>query len=327
MVGAGGHGFKLLSHLLESPDRWELVGVADPFPTAYARLQSAFYDKRVPVVRSARELPALGPQAVLVTTTASAHVPAALDLIAAGHEGAILIEKPVSNSVAAARRLAAAAETFPGRIAIDFQRRASEMYRELKRTLESGELGAVQSIRFRTLSPDKISMTGSHHFDLAGWLAGSPPVEVRGDLLPEQKTDRRGTRYYDPAGVAEVRYANGATLELDARGQEAKEDAGLVVTCEQGQARVDAAERRLVIEGQGSEPREVATDAGPTIFHWIEAALHELMHGSAETLATPAEGAASLEAIVGAFRSNAAGGEPVALPLGDEAAAEELLVA
>ena len=210
IVGIGRHGFKQLAFMLSQPTRWEVVAISDRAPTAYARVQAQYADLRLPFVRRAAELLAFDPDVVMVSTTAQGHVPAALELIEAGYEGALLIEKPVATRVADARRLQAVVDNgWPGRAGVDFHRRCSSMYAEVFRTVASGELGAVLKIRYASAEPEKVSMEGSHRFDLATWLLGSRAVSVRATLDAYSSVDTRGSRHFDPAGSAVVTYEHG----------------------------------------------------------------------------------------------------------------------
>jgi predicted dehydrogenase len=326
IAGFGGRGVEQVDALLGGEGSWEIAGVADRSAIAYGRLQARYYDRRIPVVRRAADLVSLEPDAVLVSTTAAAHVPVSLELLEAGYEGALLVEKPLASSVAEARRLADALGAWPGRAGVDFQRRCSRMYAELARVLASGELGRIRSIRYTTESPQRISMDGSHKIDLANWLAGSRPVAVRG-RLDVATVDRRGAFYVDPSGVVDVEYEHGTSFRLDASG--AGTDPGLSIVCEHGGVAVEPSEEAVLVTGPEGE-RTIPTDAGerPRMTSWFESTLRALAVG-ADGLrpCTIEEGATDLEVVAAAFLSGERGGEPVALPLEPEEAERELRVA
>ena len=315
----GGRGLKILAHLVEQPD-WDVVGVADRSAVAYARLQAELYDRRVYMVREAAELLALEPEVLVVATTAVGHLPVVRAL--AGFEGALLIEKPLAASVEQGRELQALLGGRP-RVAVGFQRRGSTMYAEAVRTVRSGELGVVRSLRWGAPIPSQISMKGAHHFDLANWLAGVPPVAVSAELLENPAVDRRGAYYVDPPGRAQVEYEGGAFFEADSTGES---PTGLVVECEHGRLFVGPEEDALVISGPNEE-RTVASDGGrEESFDWFDATLHALVAGEDGPCTVP-EAAAALEVVAGVFASDEQDGEPVRLPLAGDDASRELRIA
>ena len=327
IAGYGGRGEEQLEALLGGRHPWTIVGVADRSPTAYGRLQACYYDERVPAVRRAADLLAFEPEAILVSTTAAGHVPVSLELLEAGFDGALLIEKPLASSVAAARGLQLATEAWRGRAAVDFQRRCSRMYAETAALLASGELGRVRSIGYSTKKAEMLSMKGSHHIDLANWLAAARPVQVAATLGTDSEVDRRGAFYFDPPGVVDVTYENGAVLRLDTTGAGGKP--GLSVECEQGTVTVDRREAEVVVRGSGGE-RTIPTDVEGRSRNatWFESTLRALtVDEDGLRPCTIREAVSELEVLAGAFISSSRGGEPVSLPLAPEEAALELRIA
>jgi len=317
----GGRGLKLAAHVVEQPD-WDVVGVADRSAVAYARLQAELYDRRVHMVREAVELLPLAPDVILVATTAAGHVPVVRALVDEGYAGALFVEKPLAASVAQGRELERLLAGRP-RVAVGFQRRGSTMYSEAVRTLRSGELGAVQSLRWGPPIPSQISMKGAHHFDLANWLTGEQPVAVSARLDDHPSVDRRGAYYFDPPGRARVEYAGGAVFEVDSTGETPE---GLVVECEHGRLAVGPEEDSLVISRPEGE-RTVASDGGrEESFDWFDATLRAVI-ADGDARCTVPEAARALEVVAAVFLSNERGGEPVPLPLGDEDASQELRIA
>jgi len=327
IAGYGGRGEEQLEALHGGRYPWAIVGIADRSPIAYGRLHASFYDERIPVVRHASDLLAFEPDVVLVSTTAAAHVPISLELVEAGFGGALLIEKPLASNVAAARDLQEAADAWEGSAAVDFQRRCSRMYAETAALLASGELGPVRSIRYSTKKPEMLSMKASHHIDLANWLAGSPPTQVSAALAGDSDVDRRGAFYFDPPGVVDVTYEDGATLRLDTTGE--GEKPGLTVECAQGSVSVDRREGEVVVrssEGKRSIPTDV--EGGNRNATWFESTLYALAVGeNGLRPCTVREGVSELEVLAGAFVSSSRGGEPVSMPLQGEDAALELRIA
>ena len=168
---------------------WDVVGVADRSSVAYARLQAELYDRPRPhgagapptcsrwSPRRSRRDDRRRPLAGRPDARRRRLRGRALRREAAGRQ-----RRARPRARAAARRTAACA--------VGFQRRGSAMYAEAARTLHSGELGAVRSLRWGPPIPSQISMKGAHHFDLANWLAGEPTGRR---LRPARRSTRRST--------------------------------------------------------------------------------------------------------------------------------------
>jgi myo-inositol 2-dehydrogenase/D-chiro-inositol 1-dehydrogenase len=126
--------------------------------------------------------------AILVASPTGTHA----GLIEAGAAAgkAILCEKPVDLDVARARAAVAAAERAGVLLAIGFNRRYDPSFRRIRRGIDDGEIGAVESVLIvsRDPAPPPVSyVKGSggmfrdmtiHDLDMARWLLGEEPVEV-----------------------------------------------------------------------------------------------------------------------------------------------------
>lgn len=139
VVGCGDVSTIHLDALRELADV-ELVAVCDTDP---ARRDTAAAENGVPGVASLTEtLERYRPDVVHLTTPHHQHVEPALEALAAGVD--VLTEKPLASTLADADRLVAAAESIgPGgpRIGVCFQNRYNATVQEMRRILESGELG------------------------------------------------------------------------------------------------------------------------------------------------------------------------------------------
>jgi UDP-N-acetyl-2-amino-2-deoxyglucuronate dehydrogenase len=122
-------------------DGIDLVGVCD---TDADRAAAAGKEYGAPPFTDHRELLAgARPEVVHVCTPHHQHTPVAIDCLDAG--AAILVEKPVAQSVAEADRLIAAVGRHPGvKAGICLQNRYNATTRAAHRLLRSGELGVVR---------------------------------------------------------------------------------------------------------------------------------------------------------------------------------------
>lgn len=118
----------------------ELVGVVD---TDADRRAAAVRETGAPAFATIDELvDAVAPDVVHVTTPHDQHVSASLAALARGVH--VIQEKPLAASLADARRLVEAAPTASAKVGICYQNRYNVSSEELRRLLDSGELGAVQ---------------------------------------------------------------------------------------------------------------------------------------------------------------------------------------
>ena len=106
VVGLGAHGVLEVGQFLRSPDRWAIAGVVDTSIASYMRFKATYPGIQVPYFRQLSEaLDALEPDVTLISTHAPSHVPIAKEVIGHGLSKFVLIEKPISNSVAVAESL------------------------------------------------------------------------------------------------------------------------------------------------------------------------------------------------------------------------------
>jgi predicted dehydrogenase len=125
---------------ITSLDGVDLVGVCD---TDADRAAAAGRSYGVPWFTDHAELiETVRPEVVHVCTPHNEHVPVAIDCLEAGV--AVLLEKPVANTVAEAERLIDATRRNPGvKVGVCLQNRYNTAVRAARDLLESGELGAV----------------------------------------------------------------------------------------------------------------------------------------------------------------------------------------
>lgn len=124
-------------------DDAELVGVVDTDP---ARREAAVAETGVPAFASIDELvDAVDVDVVHVTTPHDQHITPTLQALARGVH--VIQEKPLAASLADAQRLVDAAAALPAggpKVGICFQNRYNVSSQELRRLLDSGELGEIR---------------------------------------------------------------------------------------------------------------------------------------------------------------------------------------
>jgi len=156
---------------------------------------------------------------VLIGSSTDAHEAHVLACVRAGK--AILCEKPIADSLERARNCLDAVRAAGTLAAIGFNRRFDLQHRAVHDRIRAGEIGAVESLHLVSRSAEAppppaahragglLREKGTHHYDLACWLAGSEPVEVyaAGGCLIDPGYAAYGD--VDTAALT-VRFANGA---------------------------------------------------------------------------------------------------------------------
>ncbi len=171
VVGLGAMG-RHHARIWRQMENVELVGAADPAgdPRRVA--------VGVPVVDNVEALVEMGIDAASVAVPSNRHEKVGLKLAAAGVH--TLIEKPVADSVAAARKLAKAFESKGLVGVVGHVERFNPALIEMRRRLQQGELGKVYAISTRRVGPFPVRISdvgvvfdlATHDIDLVRWLCG-----------------------------------------------------------------------------------------------------------------------------------------------------------
>jgi predicted dehydrogenase len=215
VAGAGTMGRQHMA-LVQAHPSCELAAIVDTAPSAAELAAHA----AVPFHGSLAQLfAAKRPDAVILATPNAAHVPQALECIAAGIPA--LIEKPVADTVEAGMRLCDAAERAGARLLVGHHRRHSAIMTRAIEVVQSGALGALVAIHGSALfyKPDR-------YFDEGPWRrqTGGGPVLINmiheianlralcGEIVAVQavaSNARRGFPVEDTVAIA-LRFASGA---------------------------------------------------------------------------------------------------------------------
>jgi len=139
---------------------------------------------------------------------------------------AVLCEKPIDLNLDRATDAAHYAESRGIPAMVDFNRRFDRDYAEVKRAVNSGEIGDVELIQLTSRGPampplEYIAVSGGqmrdqtvHFFDLARWISGLDPVEVyaTGTALAEPRLADLGDV---DTSVVTLRLPGGALVQID----------------------------------------------------------------------------------------------------------------
>jgi predicted dehydrogenase len=163
--------------------------------------------------------------AVVIATPDDTHFePAKRALLAGRH---VLIEKPITTTVAEADELVRLAQAKQLKIQVTFNHRWLPPYQQAKQTVSKGEIGTPLAGFARKndtifVPTEMISWAGnttpawflsSHDIDLMRWIFASEPIEARA-WGRQEVLKARGIPTYDLI-QAQVRFANGAIATFE----------------------------------------------------------------------------------------------------------------
>jgi predicted dehydrogenase len=218
LVGAGAIG---RAHLVGAAgaEGVAIVGIADPSPAAQAlatEFNLPWYSDHRALMQAAQ------PDGAIVATPNALHVPIALDFIA--EHKAVLIEKPIADTVEEGLRLAHAALAAGAPVLVGHHRRHNPIVRAARAIVQQGRLGRLVSASVlatflkpesyyaqawrRTLGAGPVLINLIHEIDLLRFVCG----EVE-SLQAITSNAVRGFEVEDTAAVL-LRLANGAVATV-----------------------------------------------------------------------------------------------------------------
>jgi predicted dehydrogenase len=188
VVGCGGMARKWVEVTLSAPDT-QLVGLVDVRRQAAEQMAERFKLPSTVVYDNLKQaLVATGADVVFDVTIPEAHDKVTIEALKAGCH--VLGEKPMSDSLAKARRMVAAARKARRLYGVTQTRRPLNAMVAIERFLRSGAIGKVEEVHcdfqigahfggFRDVMPDVLLVDMAiHTFDQARMLTGADPVSV-----------------------------------------------------------------------------------------------------------------------------------------------------
>lgn len=135
VIGAGAIGHTHIQRAMTS-SQFQLVAIVDPSPAAAAMAASLgvqHFNDHMPMLDAAR------PKAVVVATPNHTHAPIAVDCLESG--AAVLVEKPIADSLEDARRICDVSNSTGLPVLVGHQRRHNPIMRRAREIMSSGMLG------------------------------------------------------------------------------------------------------------------------------------------------------------------------------------------
>jgi predicted dehydrogenase len=272
VVGAGFMG-RLHAQAVADSDVAVLTAIVDTDPAARAVADAhgaSYHDSIEPLVGGR------GADAFIVCLPDRAHVETACALLEAGYP--VLLEKPIADTLAGARRIAAAARNGNGRLLIAHILRFDPRYARAAASVAAGELGDVVHLSSGRLgvrdlglrlggSSSVLFYLGVHDVDLVQWISGRRITRVSAfaasRLMPSlgvEAEDVIVTNAELEDGIVAQLHA-GWTLRTDAP---SPVNARTTVVCTDGSLEIDVRDHGL----------RVHSPAGwelPDALHWPQA--------------------------------------------------------
>jgi predicted dehydrogenase len=242
VIGLGSMGANHARVLSDLPGV-ELVAVADADPVA---VQKTIAGRSIPGFPDAATLlHETKPDLVSVVVPTQLHEDVAIAVIEAGAN--VLVEKPIAATLAAAERIARAAEAHHILLMVGHIERFNPAVQELKRRLDAGQGGPVLQARARRVGPfphrirdvGVIHDLGPHDIDIMRFVLNDEVERVFAESRSHIATGNEDLF----AGV--VRFRGGAMGTLDINWLTPTKERSLTVLCEKGMFVVDYAAQSL----------------------------------------------------------------------------------
>ena len=145
-IGAGGRGRGYFNIMSEHPDKFELVGVADPIDAARDVFIRSFGIPEENSYRSWEEIldrPKFADIAI-ISTLDDMHYKPAMKAIELGYD--LLLEKPIAQTVEEISDIAKAAHKKGARVIVCHVLRYTPFYKKVKDIVDSGAIGEIMSV-------------------------------------------------------------------------------------------------------------------------------------------------------------------------------------
>jgi myo-inositol 2-dehydrogenase/D-chiro-inositol 1-dehydrogenase len=198
VIGAGRIG-RIHARNATRNGRITLVGIVDPAIEAAATLAT---ECGVGITTLDAVMDDSSIAGVIIASSTDTHLDYSVRAARAGK--AIFCEKPIDQDLQRAQ--AAAADLSGARMLLAFNRRFDPNFQALKAQLDSGEMGALESVQITSNDPSPpppsyVAVSGGlfkdmaiHDFDMARWLLGEEIVEVyaAGSCLVDPEIGRLG---------------------------------------------------------------------------------------------------------------------------------------
>ncbi|HEV2473958.1 MAG TPA: Gfo/Idh/MocA family oxidoreductase [Chthonomonadales bacterium] len=243
-AGVGGFGVSWL-YAVRDCDGFELVALVDPDEHAlYTAGEIAGVPREARFSDLEEALASVKADGLIDVTPAPCHEETSVTALRAGLP--VLVEKPISDSMASARRMVAAAQRCGRTLMVTQQYRYHDQPRALRRMIKENAIGTIDHLlvefqiqgllsdwRKRMAHPFLMDMA-IHHFDMMRYLLGCNAVRVMAQTWNPSFSNTKG----DMSALVWLEFENGArvsyTGSFAAPGQDTGWNGRWVITGERG---------------------------------------------------------------------------------------------
>lgn len=315
VIGAGGMGQDQCLGL-KTLRQVDIVAVADKNPKAIDRLRR---EAQLPDMRAYETADALLRQEkadmVCVATNTTSHLSVARLAVESGVRR-VVVEKPIGNSVAEARRFAKFCVEKNVKLAVNHSRRWSNDYAAIKRAIRHGYIGSLRQV-YMVPGPGGLAMIGVHFFDLMAHLSESSFAWVIGFLDACDRPNRRGPQFKDPGGYAMVGFQNGVRGYLDVSDDLNCKDMLIVLRGDAGRIEIDERLGQWTLDTASLGRRIFQFKDTTDVSQYFSKLAGEMLSDASPSCSAD-EGIAALEVVVAAHLSSNRDHGRISLPIRDE---------
>lgn len=198
MIGTGNISHSHVKRLLETGEA-DIAALSDPSESNRQRVKQTFkLDDAAEFVSHADMLEQIKPDGVVICSPHALHYRQAMDALSAGCH--VLVEKPLTCTSEAAKKLIQEAERAGKVLQVSYQRHFLPVFKYMRSVIQSGKIGRITSITASLYQDWKDSQkgmwrqdpklsgggmlldSGSHIIDVLLWTTGLTPVDVKTNL-------------------------------------------------------------------------------------------------------------------------------------------------
>ena len=239
VIGCGAIGRDHIRRLTDIVPGCQVVACADYFEES-ANKVAAQYEGMKAYKTGEELIHAPEVQAVVITSSDPSHAGYVLEALKAGKF--VFCEKPLAQNAGDCEKIIAA-ETAHGRrlLQVGFMRRYDRGYAEMKRIIDSGELGAplmIHACHRNVSQPDGfqtemgVSNVAIHELDICRWLLGD---EYESAQVLKVRQSACSTKGYDNPQIVLLETKSGARIDVEVQVADAYGyDIQCQVVCEKG---------------------------------------------------------------------------------------------
>jgi predicted dehydrogenase len=311
IIGAGAHGTRYARHATNDVPGMALAAVCrrspDPGQALAASLGCRYHREPEALIAD----PAV--DGVVVCTPPSSHFPLAGEVLAAGKP--LLLEKPMTGTLAEAQQLAGLAADGPATLMVGQALRWNPVLLKVKELWS--RLGRVHLVRgAQRLAPTSLAwqrdpaatvggsvlLTGVHLFDMCRWLTGAEFVRV------DSRHDSILNPVVEDLFLARAVMSDGCRASLEVSKYTDSRAGWFEAVGEDGQIHADYLRGGVLLRTGGDEERWEVPAAAPTLPPLLGAWLESVRAGQAPPV-TVTDGLATLRMVDACYRSQAEGKE------------------